>query len=104
MTGRTRAADRNPKPEDILVAVDAHLDHGENVSALFTLFPETIARAAPEVREAGVDRRRKRFRVHPGEHQDFAGACVRHDGGYEALAIELWLKVKTLLDYGGGPA
>ena len=60
----------------------------EQVAAFLTLLPQSLARAAVEMRNAGLDGQTKRFVIHPGEHQNLVRRRVLGDGGNEPVGIE----------------
>src|SRR5581483_965527 len=104
VAGRARAGHGRLQPEDVLVAIHAHLAHGEDVAALLALLPEAPARAAPEMGNARLERECESLGIHPGEHQYLAAAGVGDDGRDQAVRVELGLKHESLLDLGGRAA
>ena len=84
---RARVACRpgGPRPQQhrVAVAVLAQLLDGERVPGRLALVPEPGARAAVEVRLAGLPGSAQRFVVHPREHQDATRVGVLDDGGPE---------------------
>ncbi len=81
----------------IAVAVQPQRAHLLHVPARRPLVPRLLARAAPQVKLAGLARARQRLLVHVGEHQHLAAAPVLHDTGHEAPLVVCDLIVDRLL-------
>ena len=88
--------------DGVLVAVDADLDDVLLVAGRVALAPEAFARARPVDGAAGVDGELKRFGIHPGEHEDFAGVGILRDGGDEAVSVEFRAQLDGFVLGGAG--
>ena len=69
--------------QGIGVAVDAHVEHLEDVSARFTFFPKSIARTGKKYNLARPLRLRECHVVHEAEHEHVARSSILDDGGDE---------------------
>ena len=74
--------------QGVSIAVDVEADEPQDVAALLALAPESVARPRVEVDLAGLERRRERLGVHPGEHQDPAVGGVLDDRRRQAVGTE----------------
>ena len=81
------ALDHDAEQQRVVVAVGCGGDDAQAVAAGFALHPQLLAGAAPEGDKAGL----KGFGVADGvekaQHQHFAGACILHDAGDEAVHL-----------------
>ena len=62
---------------------------------LLALHPEFFARAAPEMRPAGLDGFFERRAVHPRHHQHAAGFLLLDDGRNQPVGVKFQLVVKA---------
>ena len=75
------ARGRHSQEDRVAVAVFPELLDSEGVPRCLALVPETLARAAEEVRLARLAREPERFVVHPREHEDTVRDGVLDDRG-----------------------
>src|SRR4029079_17793717 len=71
----------------VRVAIETDLEDTLHVPGRLALFPERSPRAGPVDRLARLGRLRKRFAVHPREHEHFAALRILGDGGHEPVGI-----------------
>ena len=100
MAGGAVAGDLDPEPDGVLVAVGADFLHMLDLAGGFALLPVGLTGAAPVPGFAGLDGPAQGFGVHVADHQDLARGVVGHDGGDQAVAVELRLQHRAGLDFG----
>ena len=81
--------------QSVTVAVEGDVLDGLDMSAGFSLHPEFLAGAAPEMGLAGGDGGFERGAVHPGHHQHPSSGLLLDNGGNEAGLIIFQLIVKA---------
>ena len=104
MAGDALALHHDLEPQGVLIAVGAQLAHAQEVAAFLALLPKLVARSAPEMADARLERQRQRLGVHPGKHQHLAGGGIGDDRRNQAIGVELGLEHEALLDLAGRPA
>src|SRR5581483_2666484 len=92
------------RDDRVRVAVVAQALNALHVAGALALVPELLARAAPEVRLAGLARPLQRLLVHVGEREHLACAGVLDDAGDESVLVEgdVWVQAgKCMAGVGG---
>src|SRR5690349_15893293 len=80
---------RHLDQQHVGVAVDGQGADVLHVPAALALEPQPVPAAAEEVSLARLECLIQRLPIHPRHHEDFAGGGVLHDGGDQAVSVEL---------------
>src|SRR3990172_6318619 len=71
----------------VVVAIESQVFHDLHMARLLAFAPELGARARPVYGTAFLHRRRQRFAIHPGEHQDFTGRRLLRDRRHQSVRV-----------------
>src|SRR3954462_5181152 len=100
--GVTRRSDLlDAKPDRILIAIGADLDHALGLTRGLTFSPQGIARAAEIPGLAGRNGLAQRLVVHVRDHQNVAGGDVGRDDRHETGRVEPGKEGETFLGFMG---
>jgi len=92
------ASSLDPKPDAILIVVDAHFPDFLDEAATGSLVPENLATPAPIVRFAGLDRFLQGLGIHVGVHQNLAGREIGCHTREVAVGVEFGGELVALFD------